>query len=177
MAYEYTIFQQKKARIAQKAVSLLEPNDVVAIDSGSTMEHFSQNLPTDMHLTVLTYSMNTLRQLSERPNCDVICCGGYLYPNTQMFYSSEGISLIKRTCINKAFIAAAGISGKQNVTCIAPHEVRQDLPHRLRASEGFQYRDLRHRPFSRMAGDHHRQRHHALCGLMPAARTTARGFW
>ena len=112
LAYEYTIFQQKKARIAQKAVSLLEPNDVVAIDSGSTMEHFSQNLPTDMHLTVLTYSMNTLRQLSERPNCDVICCGGYLYPNTQMFYSSEGISLIKRTCINKAFIAAAGISGK-----------------------------------------------------------------
>ena len=123
LAYEYTIFQQKKARIAQKAVSLLEPNDVVAIDIGSTMEHFSQNLPTDMHLTVLTYSMNTLRQLSERPNCDVICCGGYLYPNTQMFYSSEGISLIKRTCINKAFIAAAGISGKQNVTCIAPHEM------------------------------------------------------
>ena len=123
LAYEYTIFQQKKARIAQKAVSLLEPNDVVAIDSGSTMEHFSQNLPTDMHLTVLTYSMNTLRQLSERPNCDVICCGGYLYPNTQMFYSSEGISLIKRTCINKAFIAAAGVSGKQNVTCIAPHEM------------------------------------------------------
>ena len=146
-----------------------------------------------MHLTVLTYSMNTLRQLSERPNCDVICCGGYLYPNTQMFYSSEGISLIKRTCINKAFIAAAGVSGKQNVTCIAPHEMdaksalmrnsqsnillADSSKFGLRASEGFQYRDLRYRPLSRMAGDHHRQRHHALCGLMPAARTTARGFW
>lgn len=123
LAYEYTIFQQKKERIGKKAVSLLEPNDVVAIDSGSTMEHLSRSLPTDIHLTVLTYSMNTLRQLSDRPNYDVICCGGYLYPNTKMFYSSEGISLIKRTCINKAFISAAGISNKLNVTCIAPHEM------------------------------------------------------
>lgn len=31
--------------------------------------------------------------------------------------------MINRTCINKVFISAAGISEKLNVTCIAPHEM------------------------------------------------------
>lgn len=31
--------------------------------------------------------------------------------------------MINRTCINKTFITAAGISEKMNVTCIAPHEM------------------------------------------------------
>mgnify|MGYP002225956820 FL=1 len=67
--------------------------------------------------------MNTLAQLTTHPNYDVICAGGYLYPNTRMFYSPEGISLINRTCVNKAFLSTAGISGKLNVTCVAPHEM------------------------------------------------------
>lgn len=123
LAYEYTVFQEKKERIGRKAASLIEPNDVVAIDGGSTTEHLSRNLPPDIHMTVLAYSMNTLLQLSKHPNYDVICSGGYLYPNTQVFYSPEGISLINRTCINKAFLSAAGISNRLNVTCIAPHEM------------------------------------------------------
>ena len=123
LAYEYTVFQEKKDRIGRKAASLIEPNDVVAIDSGSTTEYLSRNLPSDIHMTVLTYSLNTLLELNKHPNYDVICSGGYLYPNTQMFYSPEGISLINRTCINKAFLSAAGISNRLNVTCIAPHEM------------------------------------------------------
>ena len=67
--------------------------------------------------------MNTVAQLTTHPNYDVICAGGYLYPNTRMFYSPEGISLINRTCVNKAFLSTAGISGKLNVTCVAPHEM------------------------------------------------------
>ncbi len=35
----------------------------------------------------------------------------------------QGISLINRTCVNKAFLSTAGISGKLNVTCVAPHEM------------------------------------------------------
>ncbi|MBM6910643.1 DeoR/GlpR transcriptional regulator [Oscillibacter valericigenes] len=123
LAYEYTVFKENKERIGRKAASLIEPNDVVAIDCGSTTEYLSRNLPPDIHMTVLTYSMNTLLELDKHPNYDVICSGGYLYPNTQMFYSPEGISLVKRTCINKAFLSAAGISNRLNVTCIAPHEM------------------------------------------------------
>lgn len=121
--YEVLHFGDRKARIGKKAASLIEPNDVIAIDTGSTCSYLTQNLPSGVHLTVLTYCMNTLAQLTTHPNYDVICAGGYLYPNTRMFYSPEGISLINRTCVNKAFLSTAGISGKLNVTCVAPHEM------------------------------------------------------
>ena len=103
--YEVLHFGDRKARIGKKAASLIEPNDVIAIDTGSTCSYL------------------TLAQLTTHPNYDVICAGGYLYPNTRMFYSPEGISLINRTCVNKAFLSTAGISGKLNVTCVAPHEM------------------------------------------------------
>lgn len=123
LEYEQTIFQKNKERIGKRAASLIEPNDVVAIDSGSTTSYLSKNLPYDIHITVLTSSMNVLMDLNDHHNCDIICAGGYLYPNTRMFHCPEGISMINRTCINKVFISAAGISEKLNVTCIAPHEM------------------------------------------------------
>lgn len=123
LEYEYLHFSDQKSRIAKKAAALISPNDVIAIDTGSTCAYLSHCLPNDYHLTVLTYCMNTLLQLSQHHNYDVICAGGYLYPNTRMFYSPEGIRLINRTCVNKAFISASGISGKLNVTCVAPHEM------------------------------------------------------
>ena len=96
--YEVLHFGDRKARIGKKAASLIEPNDVIAIDTGSTCSYLTQNLPSGVHLTVLTYCMNTLAQLTTHPNYDVICAG-------------------------KAFLSTAGISGKLNVTCVAPHEM------------------------------------------------------
>ena len=80
-------------------------------------------LPYDIHMTVLASSFNVLLDLNDHYNCDIICSGGYLYSNTKTFYCPEGMSMINRTCINKTFITAAGISEKMNVTCIAPHEM------------------------------------------------------
>lgn len=121
--YERTVFQEKKSRIGRLCASLVEASDVIAVDAGSTIEYLTRSLPRDVHLTVLAHDLNTLTLLSDHPGYDIICAGGYLYPNTRMFYSPEGISLINRTCINKAFLSAAGISGKLNVTCVAPHEM------------------------------------------------------
>lgn len=123
LSSEYSVFQDKKERIGKRAASLIELNDVVAIDSGSTTAYLSQNLSYDPHMTVVASSMNVLLDVSKHHNCDIICVGGYLYPNTQMFCCPEGISMLKRTCINKTFISTAGISEKLNVTCIAPHEM------------------------------------------------------
>lgn len=120
---ECLVFPQKKERIGRRAASLIEANDVVAIDSGSTAAYLARALPYDIHMTVLASSFNVLLDLNDHYNCDIICSGGYLYSNTKTFYCPEGISMINRTCINKTFITADGISEKMNVTCIAPHEM------------------------------------------------------
>ena len=121
--YERTVFQKKKERIGKKAASLIADMDVIAIDCGSTTDHMAQNLPDDRRFTVLTGSMNVLRVASVHPDCSVICAGGYLYPSTQLFSSPEGIALIRRTSINKAFFSTSGIAENLNTTCISAYEV------------------------------------------------------
>ena len=105
---ECLVFPQKKERIGRRAASAA---------------YLARALPYDIHMTVLASSFNVLLDLNDHYNCDIICSGGYLYSNTKTFYCPEGISMINRTCINKTFITAAGISEKMNVTCIAPHEM------------------------------------------------------
>lgn len=114
---------RQKEAIGRLAASLIAPNDVIAIDAGTTAEALSAHLP-DVPLSVVTASVPPLLLLKDRPNCQLICAGGYFRHNTQMFQSPEGISLIARTSINKAFMTAAGINSKLNVTCIDPHEIQ-----------------------------------------------------
>lgn len=115
---------EQKQRIGRFAASLVKPGDVIAIDAGSTTETITSFLSPDMPLSVLCYSTATLLALSEYAQCQVICAGGYLKNNTLMFQSPEGISLITRTSVNKAFISANGVDIKLNVSCIDPFEIQ-----------------------------------------------------
>lgn len=123
LSIENDMYITEKEKIGQKAASLLEPDDVIIIDAGSTTVQFAKSIPDEMPLTVLCYTMNILTEVNRKSNCKKICAGGYYHANTQMFQSPEGIALISRTCANKAFISAAGISQKLNVTCMEQYEI------------------------------------------------------
>ena len=123
LSVENDIYTTEKAKIGQKAASLLKPDDVIIIDTGSTTYQLAKSIPDEMPLTVLCYNMNILTEINSKNNCKKICAGGYYHANTQMFQSPEGVSLISRTCANKAFISAAGINNKLDVTCIEQYEI------------------------------------------------------
>jgi len=112
----------EKKRIAEKAVSLIEENDVITIDSGSTMEVFSKLLPIDMQLSILCYSLNVLNEVAKRKNSQIIFAGGLFHERSLMFESPEGLSLIRRTRTNKAFISASGANAELGVTTKIQHE-------------------------------------------------------
>ena len=113
----------EKIKIGQMAASLIKPNDVVIIDSGTTTYFLAKAIPENIPLTVISYNMNILTEIYKKNNCKIICPGGYYHSNIQMFQSPEGISLISRTCANKAFVSAAGISNKLDVTCVEQYEI------------------------------------------------------
>ena len=106
----------EKKRIAEKAVSLIEPNEAITIDTGSTMEVFSRLIPNDMNLNILCYSLNVLNEVSKRKDNQIIFAGGFFHESSLMFESPEGLSLIRRTRTNKAFISAAGVNAELGVT-------------------------------------------------------------
>lgn len=113
----------EKSKIGQFAATLIEPNDTIILDTGTTTEQIAHFIPNNIPLTVLCYNMNTLMALSNKPNVNIIFAGGYYYKNTQLFQSPEGIRMIRRIRASKAFISAAGISQRLGATCVEQIEV------------------------------------------------------
>jgi DeoR family deoxyribose operon repressor len=117
-----SLMLEEKIKISRKAASLIEPNDVIVIDTGSTTENLPKFIPENMPLTVICYALNILFNVYENKNWKLIFPGGYFHGDTLMLESPEGIEMIKRIRANKSFISAAGVSEKLGVTCATNYE-------------------------------------------------------
>ncbi|MCJ7789041.1 MAG: DeoR/GlpR family DNA-binding transcription regulator [Candidatus Atribacteria bacterium] len=117
-----SLMLEEKIKISRKAASLIEPNDVIVIDTGSTTENIPKFIPENMPLTVICYALNILFNVYENKNWKLIFPGGYFHGDTLMLESPEGIEMIKRIRANKSFISAAGVSEKLGVTCATAYE-------------------------------------------------------
>lgn len=118
-----TKYSKEKQAIGAYAAKLIQPDDLIIIDNGTTTEQLAAHIPLTFDITVLCYNMNVLNHLYRKPNVSLIFGGGYFHPQTLMFESSESLSLIRRTRATKVFVSAAGIHEKLGVTCVSNYEV------------------------------------------------------
>jgi len=123
LVHEESLHREAKMRIGQAAAALVEPQDIIIIDAGSTTECLAAALPADLPLTILCYSLNSLMAVHRRRNCRLIFPGGYFHANTLMFESAEGLELIRRSRATKAFISASGVNDRLGITCSNAYEV------------------------------------------------------
>lgn len=115
--------ENEKIKIGKAAAKLVNDNDIIIIDTGTTTEKLAENISSHISITALIYNTNILNALSNKQNINLIFSGGYFHPNTQMFESPEGIELIKKTRATKVFVSAAGIHENLGVTCSNNYEV------------------------------------------------------
>ncbi len=114
---EESMHIEEKQKIGILAASFVESGDTIIIDYGSTAEYFAKNLPSDIPLTVLSYSLNIVSDIASKDNCTLIFTGGLFHKNTLSFESPEGLEMIKNFRANKAFVTASGIDLKFGATC------------------------------------------------------------
>jgi DeoR family deoxyribose operon repressor len=114
---------EAKRRIAKKAASLIESHDVILIDTGSTTSFIVDYIPDESDHTVYCYALNVINSVSEKESLKLVVCGGYFHKNTRMFESNEGADLIRKTRINKAFMAARGVTDTVGITTAEPYEI------------------------------------------------------
>jgi DeoR family transcriptional regulator, deoxyribose operon repressor len=123
ISHEGRIHTREKVAIGQKACALIEPDDAIILDIGSTTEYVAKLLREDVPLTVLCCTINNLVEVYRKKNCNIIFPGGYLHANELMFESPEGIELIRRTRADKAFVSAAGVHAELGITTVYPYEL------------------------------------------------------
>lgn len=130
MSDKYFITQQaernkrEKQAISDAAMALIEPNDTIILDVGTTPYFLARAIPPDFPITIICYSLNTFIELHDRTNCNLIFAGGYFHQNSLICESSEGIELIRRLRAQKAFMGATGINDKMGITSSNYNEQR-----------------------------------------------------
>ncbi|PXV93322.1 DeoR family transcriptional regulator [Lachnotalea glycerini] len=121
--FAVTSNSEEKKRIGYFAASLVQENDILIIDTGSTTEYLARALSPDIKATILCYNRNILNYLVDKVNISILFAGGYYHANTEMFESVQGISLINQTRANKIFISAAGVHESLGITCANNYEI------------------------------------------------------
>jgi DeoR family transcriptional regulator, deoxyribose operon repressor len=107
---------KEKQAIAKLAASTIEPDDVIFLDSGSTVEGILNFIDPLMKLTIICYSLNILNRVADRKNANIIFLGGVYHPDSQCCESPEGLTLLNRKRSSRAFISADGIHIALGVT-------------------------------------------------------------
>lgn len=126
----YQIFEQESKHIAEKmhigriAAEMVEEGDVIFFDCGSTIPFIASQIDSSIKFTALCCSINTFMVLQEKPNCELILCGGNYSRHNSFLTPIQLSNELNAICTNKSFISAAGVDAKQGVTCFNFEEAK-----------------------------------------------------
>lgn len=108
--------RHSKEELSATAAFLVEEDDIIYIDSGSTAYYFAKELSNKFsRLTVITHSMDVFKILSQKEAFRIILCGGYYHTREQAFYGSITLDAIQQLHVRKAFLCPSAISLKNGV--------------------------------------------------------------
>ena len=116
-----------KAKACEHALALVQPDDTIFIDCGTTLDNLARMIPSDLPLTVICYSLNVATWLAKKPNVQMILLGGQFHLESSSFSGVDGVfgagaDGLSRYGVHKAFISAGGVDIKRGVTCSYMHE-------------------------------------------------------
>ena len=98
-----------KSKIAKKAITLIENNDVLIVGGGTTNLELVALMPDELNITVFTYSLPVAMRLSEHPNIEVIIFGGKLMKQARITIGLDMIQYISKIRADACFLGSSGI--------------------------------------------------------------------
>lgn len=101
-----TDYPAEKASIAARAAAAIEPDDIVALDGGSTTLEIARLLP-NAPLTVVTNDLYIIAELARKDRIRLVVPGGYRERN--LLVGAEAVEFVRGLNIHKAFMSATGI--------------------------------------------------------------------
>lgn len=116
---------EEKTRIGVKAAALIQPQDTVMLDSGSTAFCMAKAFPKDVTCTVICWALNVINELISKPACNLIVGGGVYHPEVRMFEGAEGVELLRNSRASKLFLTAGGLHETLGIT--SPFSYETDM--------------------------------------------------
>lgn len=104
-----------KRKIGKKAASLIQEEDAIILDSGTTTFEISNNLEHLNRITIISNALDIINNLAEKPNVEVFMPGGYLKEFSMSLVGPMAERNLKQLFCNKLFLGVDGIRPKQGV--------------------------------------------------------------
>lgn len=106
--------KEEKIKIAQKAAELIEDNDVIFIDSGSTCYYMIDNIKAK-NITVVTNGILHIQKLMSM-GINTYILGGYAKPEKNLIIGEDIVKKISSMNFDKAFLGTMGIDSRSGFT-------------------------------------------------------------
>ncbi len=110
-----SIHAEEKKKIGKRAAELVQDEQVIVIDAGTTTYELAKNI-ADKHLTVICNFLPILCLLSSQRNINLIGVGGHLEWDNQWFTGSEVIPTLQAMNANVAIMATSCLSLSKGLT-------------------------------------------------------------
>lgn len=110
---------REKQAIARRAAAMIEPGDVIALDTGTTTRELAALLLGISGITVVTNDLRIAAMLSSNERISLILLGGTVRPGFQCTLGPVAEAQLGQIYTDKAFLAANGISAARGLS--TPH--------------------------------------------------------
>ena len=103
---------EAKERIGRTAAALVEPGQLIVIDVGTTAARVARALPMDLVATVATCSLLAAIELAERPNLEILVCGGRLRGGDLALSNTAAQAFFADLNPDVAFLGSGGVDAR-----------------------------------------------------------------
>lgn len=139
-------YQAEKIEIAERVQRLIEPNDIVALDGGSTTLEIARHID-NRPLTVITNDLYIISELLRKDQIRLVVPGGYRVRN--MLTGPEAAAYVRSLNIHKAFLSATSVHLQDGLSIYTGDFI--DFKQALLRSARETYAACDHRKFGRTA--------------------------
>ncbi len=150
---------EEKRRIAATAFHMLEENESLVLDAGTTTLELAKLIgDSNKHLVVVTNSTTVSQTIARNPNVELYAIGGRVRLNTLAAVGNMAMEALERFNVRKAFIGVNGVTIDNGLTTPDLEEARVKYQMMKIASE------------VTILADHSKFKKVALCEIAPIGR-------
>jgi DeoR/GlpR family transcriptional regulator of sugar metabolism len=101
--------RDEKERIGAAAAAMIQPNETILLDAGTTTTELARRLPENVGLTVVTCALNVALEAGARAGVTVVVCGGELNFHTLSVVGHHAQQALSEVHAHRVFLGTYSV--------------------------------------------------------------------
>lgn len=126
MQQRLTANQDQKQAIAKHIVEMIDENDTIMLNAGTTTLTVFRMIPQKINLSIVTNSVAIALEAGANPNFNVVLLGGVINAKHQFVYGDDAIAQLEKYHADKLILSVDGVTLDNGLTTFYSQEVELD---------------------------------------------------